>query len=253
MLESMRNQILRAAAVAALVAGATGAVAAFGAEEEGMQASQANVADVASLQRGARLFFNYCSGCHSLKYMSYSRIADDLDLKPDDVLANFAFTGARIGDQVESTMPAENAQQWFGKAPPDLSLEARAKGPDWIYNYLKSFYVDPTATVGWNNTVFPNASMPNPLWELQGVQVAHKSAPKPGVDAKVEKLEIGTKGRQSAEQFSETTRDITAFLAYAGEPAALKRYKVGVWVILYLALFTFLAFLLKHEYWKDVH
>lgn len=254
MLESMRKQFLRAAAVAALVAGVTVAAAALGAEEEGgMQASQANVSDIASLQRGARLFFNYCSGCHSLKYMSYSRIAEDLGLKPDDVLANFAFTGAKIGDQVVSSMPADNAQQWFGKAPPDLSLEARAKGPDWIYNYLKSFYVDPSASVGWNNTVFPNASMPNPLWELQGVQVAHKSEAKPGHDARVEKLEIGTKGSQTAEQFNETTRDITAFLAYAGEPAALKRYKVGVWVILYLAVFTFLAFLLKHEYWKDVH
>jgi ubiquinol-cytochrome c reductase cytochrome c1 subunit len=101
--------------------------------------------------------------------------------------------------------------------------------------------------------VFPNASMPNPLWELQGVQVAHKTEAKPGADARVEKLEIATKGTQSPQQFSDTARDVTAFLAYAGEPAALKRYKVGVWTILYLALFTFLAFLLKHEYWKDVH
>ena len=229
------------------------ATAARAEESGGLQASQANVADTASLQRGARLFFNYCSGCHSLKYMSYSRIAEDLHLNPDDVLADFAFTGARIGDQVVSSMPADNAQQWFGKAPPDLSLEARAKGPDWIYTYLKSFYVDPTTTIGWNNTVFPNASLPNPLWEMQGIQVAHRTAAKADEEAHVDKLEIATKGKQSAEEFNGTARDVTAFLAYAAEPAALKRYKVGVWAVLYLALFTFLAFLLKHEYWKDVH
>lgn len=254
--ESKRiKSMLRAAGLGAFAAVVLMLPAKFAAaqEEGGLQASQANAADTAALQRGARLFFNYCAGCHSLKYMSYSRLAEDLQLKPDDVLANFAFTGARIGDQVLSNMPADNAQQWFGKAPPDLSLESRAKGPDWIYTYLKSFYVDPTANVGWNNAVFPNASMPNPLWELQGVQVAHKTVAKPGEDARIDKLEIATKGSQSAEQFSDTARDITSFLTYAGEPAALQRTRVGVWVILYLALFTFLAFLLKHEYWKDVH
>lgn len=259
--ESMRMPLIVRAAAAKfrfapiLVAAAfcLAAAAVHAEEEGGMQQAQANVADTASLQRGARVFFNYCAGCHSIKYMSYSRLAEDLRLSPDDVLANFAFTGAKIGDQVVSTMPAERAQQWFGKAPPDLSLEARAKGPDWIFNYLKSFYVDPTATVGWNNTVFPNASMPNPLWELQGVQGAHKTAPKPGEESRIDKLEITSKGKLTPEQFDETARDVTAFLQYVGEPAALKRYKVGVWTILYLAFFTFLAFLLKHEYWKDVH
>ena len=229
------------------------AVAASAEEGGAMQASQANAFNTASVQRGARLYFNYCSGCHSIKYTSYSRLAEDLKLAPDDVLKNFAFNGAKIGDQVVSSMPADASQQWFGKTPPDLSLEARAKSADWIYTYLKSFYVDTTASVGWNNTVFPNASMPNPLWELQGVQAAHKSAAKAGEDAKVEKLEIAQKGRQSPEEFDGTARDLASFLLYVGEPAALQRGAIGAWVILFLVFFTFLAYLLKHEYWKDVH
>ncbi|MEP6485315.1 MAG: cytochrome c1 [Rudaea sp.] len=225
----------------------------FAEESEGMAAANVRVDNIASVQRGARLFFNYCSGCHSLKYMSYSRLSQDLKLSPEDVLASFAFTGARIGDQVISNMPEASSAQWFGKTPPDLSLEARAKGPDWIYNYLKSFYVDPSRPVGWNNTVFPNASMPNVLWELQGVQHAVLAPAKPGEDARVEKLELAMPGKQSVAAYDDTARDITTFLTYAGEPAALVRESTGVWVLLYLALFTFLAWLLKHEFWKDVH
>ena len=167
---------------------------------------------------------------------------------------NLIFTGAKIGDKAINNMPAALSAGWFGKAPPDLSLEARAKGSDWIYNYLKSFYLDPSRPVGWNNTVFPNASMPNALWELQGLQVAVKApAPRRATMPTVEKLEIKTPGRLDAEQYDQAVRDITAFLKYAGEPAALKRESIGVWVLLYLAFFTFIAWLLKHEYWKDVH
>jgi ubiquinol-cytochrome c reductase cytochrome c1 subunit len=222
-------------------------------EGEGLASANVRVESTASLQRGARLYFNYCSGCHSIKYMSYSRLAEDMHLSPEEVLASFAFTGAKIGDQVISNMPAANAQEWFGKAPPDLSLESRAKGQDWIYNYLKSFYIDPTRPTGWNNTVFPNASMPNVLWELQGVQHAKFAAAKPGEDARIEKLDLVSKGKLSTAQYDEAARDLTTFLQYVGEPAALKRESMGAWVVLYLAAFTFLAWLLKHEYWKDVH
>jgi ubiquinol-cytochrome c reductase cytochrome c1 subunit len=222
------------------------------AEEPEMSPANVRVDSAASLQRGARLYFNYCSGCHSIKYVSYSRLAEDLKLSPEETLGSFAFTGAKIGDQVVSNMPEKNSEAWFGKTPPDLSLEARAKGQDWIYNYLKSFYLDPTRPSGWNNTVFPNVSMPNVLWELQGAQHARFTAAKPGEDAHVEKLEPG-KGKLSAAEFDETARDLTAFLQYVGEPAALKRESMGVWVVLYLAAFTFLAWLLKHEFWKDVH
>lgn len=222
-------------------------------EAEGLTPANVRVDNIASVQRGARIYFNYCAGCHSIKYMSYSRLSEDLKLSPDEVLANFAFTGAKIGDQVVSNMPEANSAQWFGKTPPDLSLEARAKGPDWIYNYLKSFYLDPTRPTGWNNTVFPNVSMPNVLWELQGQQRAVMTAAKPGEEPKVEKLELAVPGNESAAAYDDTARDITAFLTYTGEPAALVRESTGVWVLLYIAFFTFLAWLLKHEFWKDVH
>jgi ubiquinol-cytochrome c reductase cytochrome c1 subunit len=222
-------------------------------EAEGLAQSGVRVGNLSSVQRGARIYFNYCSGCHSLKYMSYSRLSEDLKLTPEETLASFAFTGAKIGDQVTTNMPEGASAQWFGKTPPDLSLEARAKSPDWIYNYLKSFYLDPSRPSGWNNTVFPNVSMPNVLWELQGTQRAVMSEAKKGEEPKVEKLTLATPGRESEEAFNDTARDITAFLTYAGEPAALARESTGVWVILYLAFFTFLAWLLKHEYWKDVH
>jgi ubiquinol-cytochrome c reductase cytochrome c1 subunit len=219
------------------------------AAEEGLEPVNVRVDDIAALQRGSRLFFNYCSGCHSLQYLRYSRIAEDLRLDEKEVASSLVFTGAKIGDKAINHMPAELAAAAFGKAPPDLSLEARAKGPDWIYHYLKSFYLDPTRPVGWNNTVFPNASMPNALWELQGLQVAEKGE---GGEA-APKLAIRTPGRATPEQYDRAVRDITTFLAYAGEPAALKRQSMGVWVLLYLAFFTFIAWLLKHEYWKDVH
>lgn len=246
---STQNLLKRVAFAALAVVGLAGV--AHAAEEGGMEPMNIRVDDVASLQRGSRLFFNYCSGCHSLQFMRYSRIAEDLKLDDKEVQASLIFTGAKIGDKATNQMPPALAASWFGKAPPDLSLEARAKGSDWIYHYLKSFYLDPSRPVGWNNTVFPNASMPNPLWELQGLQVGVKGGE--GGESKVEKLEIKTPGRVSAAEYDRAVRDITAFLTYAGEPAALKRTSMGVWVLLYLAFFTFLAWLLKHEFWKDVH
>jgi ubiquinol-cytochrome c reductase cytochrome c1 subunit len=220
------------------------------AQEEGkLPSAGTNVHDQASLQRGAKLYFNYCVGCHSLKYVRYSRIAEDLGLSEDEVMKNLNFTGAKFGDVVISHMPEDSAQQFFGKAPPDLSLEVRAKTADWVYGYLNSFYVDPTRPVGWNNTVFPNASMPFPLWELQGIQTAVK---KEGSDD-VEKLELSQPGKLTPAQYQQATRDLTNFLEYAAEPAALQRQRYGIWVLLFLAGFTFLAYLLKKEYWKDVH
>jgi ubiquinol-cytochrome c reductase cytochrome c1 subunit len=244
--------MLRNLALAALAFIGTAGVA-VASEEGGMAPVNVRVDDTASVQRGARLFFNYCSGCHSLQYMRYSRIGEDLKLDEKDVTSNLIFTAAKIGDHATNNMPANLSSAWFGKTPPDLSLEARAKGSDWVYHYLKSFYLDPSRPVGWNNTVFPNASMPNALWELQGLQVASKGEGHGAEGGAVEKLEIRTPGRLNAEQYDEAVRDITAFLTYAGEPAALKRTSVGIWVLLYLAFFTFIAWMLKHEFWKDVH
>jgi ubiquinol-cytochrome c reductase cytochrome c1 subunit len=244
------NRALHGVVLAAFAAVGVAGVA-QAAEEGGMQPANIRVDDVASLQRGARLFFNYCSGCHSLEFMRYSRIAEDLKLDEKDVANSLIFTGAKIGDKAINNMPAALSAASFGKAPPDLSLEARAKGSDWVYHYLKSFYLDPSRPVGWNNTVFPNASMPNPLWELQGLQVPVRKAE--GGESTIEKLEIKTPGSLTAPQYDQAVRDITAFLTYAGEPAALKRTSMGIWVLLYLAFFTFIAYLLKLEFWKDVH
>ena len=222
-------------------------------EEGGLPAAGTNVQDQASLQRGAQLFFNYCVGCHSLKYARYSHIGDDLGLSEAEVMDNFNFTGAKYGEAVVSHMSAESATKWFGKAPPDLSLEVRAKGADWVNAYLNSFYLDASRPVGWNNTVFPNASMPFPLWELQGLQTAVLAPAKAGEDAAVEKLELSQPGKLTPAQFQQATRDLTNFLQYVSEPAALQRHHYGIWVLLFLAAFTLLAYALKKEYWKDVH
>lgn len=213
-----------------------------------------DLSDRASLQRGAQLYMNYCAGCHSLKYMRYSRMAEDLGLTEDEVMKNLNFTGAKFGEQVQVSMPAAGGEKWFGKMPPDLSVISRVRGSDWIYTYLKSFYLDESRPLGWNNKLFPNASMPNPLWELQGLQHAEFGPVDPATGERhVEGLKVAQAGRQSAQEFDQTARDITNFLEYVGEPAALKRQSVGVWVILFLAALTLLAYLLKQEYWKDVH
>jgi ubiquinol-cytochrome c reductase cytochrome c1 subunit len=248
MTENVLQKIAAAALGCVLAAGVARAN-----EGGGLEPANVRIDSTASLQNGAKLFFNYCSGCHSLKYLRYSRVAADLGLDEKDVAANLLFTGTKIGEPAISHMSAADAQKWFGQAPPDLSLEARAKGSDWIYNYLKSFYLDPSRPVGWNNRVFPNASMPNALWELQGLQVAVHGPTEAGGEASIEKLDLARPGRQTPEQFDRTVRDLTAFLQYASEPAAMQRASIGVWVVLYLAFFTFLAWLLKHEFWKDVH
>lgn len=229
-----------------LLVGCTSALAAEGA---GLPKAGNNISDQASLQRGAKLFFNYCVGCHSIKFMRYSRIGEDLGLTEKEVMQNLNFTGVNYGQTIESHMPPEDAAKWFGKAPPDLSLEVRAKTADWVYAYLNSFYLDPSRPVGWNNTVFPNASMPNPLWEMQGIQTAVR---KDGSE-EVEKLELSRPGKMTPAQFQQATRDLTNFLEYVSEPAALQRKHYGIWVLLFLAGFTFLAYMLKKEYWKDVH
>ncbi|MGO4550514.1 cytochrome c1 [Lysobacter sp. 2RAF19] len=249
----MTNFFVRAGKAAVLAAGLLTASLAFASEGGNLQQSGARLDDRASLQRGAQLYINYCSGCHSLKYLRYSRMAEDLGLSEDEVQANLNLTGVKVGETIGTAMTPEHAQQAFGKMPPDLSLIARVRGTDWIYTYLKSFYLDETRPVGWNNTLFPNVSMPNPLWEMQGLQHAVLTKPDAAGETHVERLELRSPGTQTAEQYDQSVRDISAFLEYAGEPAALKRQSLGVWVILFLAAFTFLAYLVKKEYWKDVH
>ncbi len=235
-----------------LVAGLVMSVAAFSAETGATEQAGTDLGDRASLQRGAQLYMNYCAGCHSLKYLRYSRMAEDLGLTVDEVMANLNFTGAKIGEQIQVSMPHAGGEKWFGKMPPDLSLISRVRGSDWVYTYLKSFYLDESLPLGWNNKLFPNASMPNPLWQLQGLQHAELGKPDAIGERHVEALKVTQPGTLDPAEFDQAARDITNFLEYAGEPAALKRQSMGVWVILFLVALTFLAFLLKQEYWKDV-
>src|SRR5690606_19926589 len=153
---------------------------------------------------------------------------------------------------IVSTMPADKASAWFGQVPPDLTLITRVRGSDWVYTYLKSFYLDETRPLGWNNTLFPNASMPNPLWTQQGLQHAVFGEPAESGEAPVERPEISTPGTQSPAAFDQTVRDLTTFLEYAGEPSALKRQRIGAWVVLFLSFLTLLAWLLNNEYWRDM-
>ncbi len=206
-----------------------------------------------SLQRGARNFMNYCSGCHSLKYLRYNRMADDLKIPPAD-LSSLMFTSDKPFDEIVSAMPAD-AEKWFGKRPPDLSLTARAKGPDYIYSFLKGFYTDKARIWGVNNRYLPNASMPFVLASLQGLQKpVFKSETVDGQTKMVlSELELATPGSLSPEKYDEFVRDITNFLDYAGEPIKAKRQSLGIFVTLFLLVFFAFAYLLKKEYWKDVH
>src|SRR5687768_9612785 len=240
--------------LAGMAAGLLVSFSAFAATGADLLHAGTDLGDRASLQRGAALYMNYCSGCHSLKYLRYSRMAEDLGLTEEEVMQNLNFTGAKYGEQVLVNLSEADANKWFGKMPPDLSLISRVRGSDWLYTYLKSFYLDESRPLGWNNKLFPNASMPNPLWQQQGLQHAEYGEPdKATGERPVHGLKITTPGTQTPEQFDQSVRDITTFLEYAGEPAALKREKLGVWVILFLVAFSLLAWLLKNEFWKDVH
>jgi len=237
-----------------LVAGvfflAAGSVLAAGSAN--LDTAGTNVFDKASLQRGATLFVNYCMGCHSMQYQRYQRVAEDLDLS-EELVEEFLVKGNKeLTDYMKSSMPYEESADWFGKAPPDLSLTARSRGPDWIYTFLRSYYLTDT---GWNNTVLQNPAMPHVLWDLQGVQRAltETTTDAEGIEhTKITGLELETSGRLSPEAYDDVVRDITAFMEYVGEPAVLKRERIGVWVLLFLAVFTFLAYLLYVDYWKDV-
>ena len=218
-----------------------------------LQRADNDLSDRASLQRGAELYVNYCSGCHSLKYLRYSRMAEDLGLTEEEVMQNLNFTGGKVGDQIHVSLNEEQGKKWLGKMPPDLSLISRVRGSDWVYTYLKSFYLDESRPLGWNNKLFPNASMPNPLWEMQGLQHAEFGKADASGERPVEALKVTQPGNVPPQQYDRAVRDITNFLEYAGEPASLKRQGIGVWVILFLAVLALLAYLLKQEYWSDVH
>ena len=217
---------------------------------------QTDVTNIPALQRGAKYFVNYCQGCHSIKYLRYTRLMKDLELTEEQVNQNMIFSGAKVSTMMITAMRPIDSTQFFGTPAPDLSLVARARGTDWVYTYLRSFYPDESRPTGWNNTRFRDVSMPNPLWELQGTRVPLYET---HVDARGDKIQVHVgwdqvnKGLMSEQELDQIVQDLTVFLEYASEPAKIKRKSIGVWVVLYLVFFTFLAYLLKVNYWRDVH
>ena len=211
-----------------------------------------DMSDTESLQRGAGLFVNYCLSCHSAAYMRYNRMSEDLQIPKEVVEDNMMFAADRIGGLMKTSMPAEDAKKWFGKAPPDLSLIARSRGPEWLYTYLRGFYLDDTSPSGWNNTLFPKVAMPHVMYSLQGARDAIFKKDENGVEV-FDHYEMVKTGSLNEEEFDSAMRDLTNFMVYLAEPARLVRYKLGVYVLIFLAIFFVFAYLLKKEYWKDVH
>lgn len=228
------------------------------AQDEGvkLQAANVDVSNTASLQRGAKFFVNYCMGCHSAQYVRYNRVGHDLGLSDPQLESYLMFGGGKVTDTMISAMPETDAVKWFGVAPPDLSLESRIRGDDWIYTYLKSFYLDPKSATGVNNAVFPHVAMPDVLWELQGTQRAVFTTVKnpDGSSYQVfDHFEQVTPGKMTPAEFDKTVRDITNFLAYMGDPVKLTSLTLGLRVIGFLVVFFIIAYLLKREIWKKVH
>ena len=248
-----------------------------------MRSMQPDLRDAPSLQRGAKYYVNYCLGCHSLKFQRYQRTAADIGVPEDLFTDHLIFTGQKIGALMGTSMPLEEAKAWFGAPPPDLTMVARVRGVDWLYNYLKTFYIDEDRPFGVNNKVFPNVGMPNVLMELQGRQIEAGCGPEPAdlmdgettvlsgllaltaEDASAREDEIrrrtrcdslaveaGT-GLLSEQEFDRAVYDIVNFLHYVGEPTRLERERLGVYVLLFLGLLFVFAYMLNREYWKDIH
>jgi ubiquinol-cytochrome c reductase cytochrome c1 subunit len=217
--------------------------------------------DKASLQRGARVYFNYCSGCHSLRYMRYNRLAKDLGIVDADghvldavVKQNFMFSSDKIAETIKIAMPAADARQWFGVTPPDLSLVARARGADWLYTFLLSFYQDTTRPLGANNLVYKDVAMPNVLLPLQGTQLAVFNGEGHDIvgDHVFPYLKSVENGTMTAPEFRSLVLDLVNFLVYVSDPSRQERESLGRWVLLFLIIFVGLLYLLKKEYWKNV-
>ena len=236
-----------------------------------MESFDADLENMPSLQNGFRLYVNYCIGCHSLKFQRYERTADDLQIPHELALENLVFTGQKIGDLMTSAMDPDQAKAWFGAPPPDLTMVARVRGNDWIYNYLKTFYVDETRPLGVNNKIFPNVGMPHVLADLQGVQrEGCLQVPKiaanggemrdplqQGVALTEEKcgllyVEEGT-GAYDADQYDAAIYDLTNFLYYVGDPSRLQRHRMGIFVLLFLVVLGCCTYLLNREFWKGIH
>ena len=223
------------------------------AAEETIELQQANFdpEDRGSVVHGAKVFVKYCLGCHSIKHIRYQRIAQDFGIDEKKMLADIAPQGATIYDQMHTAMNAHDSAKWFGVQPPDLSLIARSRGADWLYSYLKSFYTDPSKPLGANNLVLKDVGMPNVFWQLQGEQKPEYAT----VDGQqvIDRLVLEQPGTVSEQEFDKLVNDLVNFLAYVGEPIKTERERFGKYVLFFLFMFWVIAYLLKKEYWKDVH
>ncbi len=221
-----------------------------------LESAPIDLSDKESLQRGAHLFVNYCMSCHAISYMRYQRLADDLGFSEKDMSKNLMFTAAKIHEPMTVAMPEDQSAEWFGRTPPDLSTVSRSRGNDWLYTYLKSFYLDDTRPWGVNNLVFKDVGMPHALWELQGWQQpeVRKVNLSYGTSKEVTELKLleGT-ASMTPTQYDQAIGDLVNFLAYVGEPAKRTRLIMGWFVLGFLVILLFFAYRLKKEYWKDIH
>ena len=281
MVSTVFGKIIRGAVCAALLA----SLAAQANEGPRLQIAPINSHDLVSLQNGAKVFVNYCLNCHSAGYMRYNRL-QDLGLNEQQIRDNLVFTGVKVGELMQVSMDKKDAKEWFGVAPPDLTVTARSRssgagsGADWIYSYLRSFYRDPARPTGWNNLVFANVGMPHVLWQLSGQQQLHEEVfesehaakaaliaakgvvqleesreVKDGktVDRFVLKTLTRGSGTLSQLEYDKTVTDLVNYMNYMAEPARLERRQVGFYALMLLGLLFMLVFALKQSYWKDVH
>ncbi len=211
--------------------------------------------DKASLQNGAKLYQNYCLGCHQMQYQRYSRTFKDLGIPEDLGAEHLMFTGEKVGDHITNAMPADYAENAFGVLPPDLTNVARVRGANWLYTYLRTFYVDDSRPFGVNNKVFPTVGMPHVLQELQGVP--YRAYETRLVDGESAEVYVGIRtdgsGELSTEEYDRAVADLVNYLVYTGEPSKLESHALGTKVLIFIFIFFVLAYFLKKEYWKDVH
>ncbi|MGF1612936.1 MAG: cytochrome c1 [Gammaproteobacteria bacterium] len=231
---------------------------AAGAGGVALRSADVDITDQASLQRGARLFVNYCLSCHSASFMRYNQMAKGLGLTDEQVQENLMFAADKVTEPMEVAMSPNDAKGWFGNAPPDLSVIARSRGADWLYTYMLAFYRDddPTRPYGINNLVFKDVGMPDVVWDLRGVQVLthEETSEKHGASMPtIEDLQLQTPGTRTPAEFNRDMRDLVNFLVFVGEPVQAQRHRVGLWVLAFILLFFVVSYALYREYWKDVH
>ena len=231
-------------------------VEAFATSSSKLSHMKVDLSNQQSLQRGAKIFINYCLSCHSAAYMRYNRMGQDLSISDDVLKENLMFGAEKVGDVMSISMRQEDSINYFGVIPPDLSVIARSRGADWLYTYFKTFYKDDSRPFGVNNLVYKDTAMPHVLWELQGEQhlVSKESIAAVYYDPSYSDfLELVSPGKLTEKEYDRTVRDLVNYLVYMGEPIKLKRTKIGVWVMFYLFVFLLIAYMLKKEYWKDIH